>query len=181
MSILRNLLGLSGTSDAGSDDHSGDTETVRRIVDELEALDSATARYLAAFAYILGRVAHADLDISADETRKMEEIVHGLGHLPEEQAILVVQIAKSQNRLFGGTENFLVTREFKEIASDEQRDELLDCLFAVSAADESISVAEEEEVRRIATELGFEHHDYIAARKKYSGYRDVIKGLNRSE
>ncbi len=150
---------------------------MRRIVGELEALDPDTARYLAAFAYVLSRVANADLDISAEETRKMERIVHDLGHLPEEQAILVVEIAKSQNRLFGGTENYLVTREFKEIATPEQREELLDCLFAVSTADGSISIAEEEMIRRIASELGFGHKEYVEARRRYSEYRDVLKGL----
>jgi uncharacterized tellurite resistance protein B-like protein len=91
--------------------------------------------------------------------------------------VLVVQIAKSQNRLFGGTENFLVTREFKQIASPGQRQELLDCVFAVSAADDTVSVAEEEEIRRIATELGFDHKEYVAARSRYSQYRAVMKGL----
>ncbi len=176
MSLLKSLFGRTESSSEASTD-TGDTETVRRIVGELEALDAETARFLAAFAYILGRVAHADLDVSAEETTKMEEIVHGFGHLPEGQAVLVVQIAKSQNRLFGGTENFLVTREFKEIATAEQRRELLDCLFAVSAADDSISIREEEEIRRIATELGFDHKAYVTARARYSEYRDVMKGL----
>lgn len=176
MSILKNLFGLTGPT-TKAEPSEGDTETVRRIVGELEALDRDTARYLAAFAYILSRVANADLDISRDETRRMEQIVHDLGHLPEEQAVLVVEIAKSQNRLFGGTENYLVTREFKHLATPEQRQELLDCLFAVSAADESISIAEEEEIRRIASELGFAHKEYIEARQRYSEYRDVLKGL----
>lgn len=176
MSILKNLFGLTDAT-SSPESHSGDTETVRRIVGELEALDAETARYLAAFAYILGRVAHADLDISAEETAKMEQIVHGLGHLPEGQAILVVQIAKSQNRLFGGTENYLVTREFKEIASREQCEELLDCLFAVSAADDSISVVEEEAVRGIASELGFTQKDYVEVRSRYSEHREVLKNL----
>ena len=179
MSLLKNLFGLTSSTvqpDADGAD-AGDTETVRRIVGELEALDTETARYLAAFAYILSRVAHADLHISPEETVKMEEIVHDLGHLPSGQAILVVQIAKSQNKLFGGTENYLVTREFKEIATREQCEELIDCLFAVSAADDSISVAEEEEIRRIASELGFSNREYVQARSRYSDYRDVIKGL----
>ena len=37
--------------------------------------------------------------------------------------------------LFGGTQNYLVTREFKEISTAQHRVELLDCQFAVSAAD----------------------------------------------
>ena len=107
----------------------------------------------------------------------MEEIVHGLGHLPEEQSVLVVQIAKSQNRLFGGTENFLVTREFLEISTPEQRQELLDCLFAVSAADASISGSEESQIRQIASELGFSHRDFVQARSAYAEHREVLKPL----
>lgn len=167
-------LGLGGQPET---DSTGDTETVRKIVSELEAMDAERARYVAAFAYILGRVAHADLHFSADETRKMEEIVLRLGHLPAEQAILVVQIAKSQNRLFGGTENFLVTREFAEVSTAEQRQELLDCLFEVSAADASISGAEEAEIRQVASELGFSHREFVAARSVYSQHREVLKPL----
>ena len=98
-----------------------------------------------------------------------------VGHLPAAQAILVVQIAKSQHRLFGGTENFLVTREFREIASDAQREELLDCLFAVSAADDAISGDEEAQIWQIASELGFAHADYIKARLAYSDKRTVFR------
>lgn len=155
----------------------GSTETVRKIVSELESMDEGMARYVAAFAYILGRVAHADLHISEQETRKMEEIVHRLGHLPEDQSVLVVQIAKSQNRLFGGTENYLVTREFMEISTSEQRRELLDCLFAVSASDESISGVEEAQIRQIASELGFSHREFVQARSVYSQHREVLKPL----
>ena len=152
---------------------------MRRIVGQLEALDREKARYVAAFAYILGRVAHADQHISEAETQEMEAIVRRLGHLPDEQAILVVQIAKSQNRLFGHTENFLVTREFVEISDAQQRGELLDCLFAVSAADDSISGLEEAQIRQISSELGFSHNDYVAARSGYSDKREVMKEFRR--
>jgi len=82
---------------------SGDTDTVRRIVAELDQLDPSRARYLAAFAYVLSRVAGADLEISEVETARMVELLIRLGHLSEPQALLVVEIAKNQNRLFGGT------------------------------------------------------------------------------
>ncbi len=159
----------------------GDTATVRRIVAELEAMSPDEARYVAAFAYVLGRVAHADHHISVDETRVMERAVARFGELGEDEAILVVQIAKSQNELFGGTENFLVTREFASIASREQKEHLLDCLFAVSAADDTISAAEEAQVRQIASELGFTHREYVGVRARYSDKRAVMQALERSE
>ncbi len=177
MSLLDKLLGRNGAPVAAPG--SGDTETVRRIVGQLEALEPERARFVAAFAYILGRVAHADRHISEEETRTMEQIVLRLGHLPEDQAVLAVQIAKSQNRLFGGTENFLVTREFKELANVGQRRELLDCLFAVSAADDSISTVEENQIRQIASELGFTHGEYIDARSKYSDQREVMRAFRK--
>jgi uncharacterized tellurite resistance protein B-like protein len=154
----------------------GDTDTVRRIVGELDKLEPDRARYLAAFAYVLSRVAAADLDISEVETARMIELVQRLGHLPEAQAVVVVEIARSQNRLFGGTENFLVTREFRTIATDAQRAELLECLFAVAAADDAISADEEAQIWQIASELGFEHADYLRVRLTYSDQRTVLRG-----
>lgn len=171
MSILDWLLRDRSTESS----EQGDTETVRRIVGELDKLDPQRARYLATFAYVLSRVAGADLHISDEETTTMVDLVQRTGQLPEAQAIVVVEIAKSQNRLFGGTENFLVTREFREIASDEQRQQLLECLFAVSAADEAITNEEEAQIRQIASELGIAQPEYLAMRLRYSNQRTVLR------
>jgi uncharacterized tellurite resistance protein B-like protein len=99
------------------------------------------------------------------------------GGLPEELAVLVLQIAKSQNALFGGTENFLVTREFNRIATHDQKLALLECLFAVSAADESVSTAEDNEIVRICTELQLPREELVAARGRYREFLAVLKGL----
>ncbi len=152
-----------------------ETETVRKIVDALDQMEPAQARYIAAFAYLLSRVAHADLDISPEETQEMERIVMERGGLPREQAILVVQMAKTQSRLFGGTENFLVTREFNKIATREQKLGLLHCLYAVSAADKSISSVEDHEIRKISRELLLSHQDFISVRLAYRDHLAVLK------
>lgn len=178
MSILK-LLGLK--RDQPDVVQAGETETVRRVVRELDAMDPEGARYIAAFAYILSRVANADLEISEVETREMEQIVQRFGNMPEEQAVLVVQIAKSQSRLLGSTEDYLVTREFKEISTPQQRRELLDCLFAVSAADDSISSVEEAQIRQISSELGFTHKEFVTARAAYSDKREVLRPLRERD
>ena len=148
---------------------------IREISDSLDELEPSEAKYIASFAYVLGRVAHADLDISDEEVREMERIVQGLGHLSEEQAVLVVQIAQTQNKIFGGTENFVVTREFRNIATREQKAALLDCLFAVSSSDASISSVEDNEIRRVSREIGLDHRDFIAARSTYKEHLEVLK------
>lgn len=152
-----------------------ETETVRKIVQQLDKLEPERARYIAAFAYILSRVARADMNISDVETREMERQVVCLSGLPPEQAILVVQIAKTQATLFGGTENYLVTHEFHEIATRERKLALLNCLFAVAAADQVISSVEEREIRLINDELQLTHDDFIGARLQYRKYLGVLK------
>jgi uncharacterized tellurite resistance protein B-like protein len=152
-----------------------ETDTIRKIVHELDHMEPERARYVAAFAYILSRVARADLNISDVETREMERQVIALSGLPEQQAILVVQIAKTQATLFGGTENFLVTEEFSKMATPEQKLALLRCLFAVAAADQVISSVEDREIRLISDELQLRHDDFIAVRLEFSKYLAVLK------
>jgi uncharacterized tellurite resistance protein B-like protein len=173
MSIWK-FLGLPDRPDEGGD-RAGGVGGLREIVDRLEHLEPEHARHIATFAFILGRVAHADLDISREETLAMERAVQQLGGLAEEEAILVVQMAKAQHRLFGATDNFSITRSFTLSTAREQRLALLECLFAVSAADEHISGVEENEIRRIGQELDLTHDDYIEARIKYREYVAVLK------
>jgi uncharacterized tellurite resistance protein B-like protein len=165
------LLGFGGSEKrAAASGSSAETETVRKIAAELDRLPPEKARYVAAFAYILSRVARADLQVSDEETREMERIVQEKGGLPEEQAVMVVQMAKTQNVLFGGSENFLVTREFEKISTREQKIALLHCLYAVSAADRSISSAEDTTIRTIANELRLDHSDFVAVKSAYVDY-----------
>jgi uncharacterized tellurite resistance protein B-like protein len=175
MSLLR-FLGLERAP--GGNESGVEAASVRRIVEALDRMESGAARYVARFAYVLGRVARADLAVTADETQAMERLVMERGHLTEAQAVIVVQVAKSQNVLFGETDGYLVTREFASSATREQKVALLDCCFAVAAADDEISASEEAELRLITNELGLEHADFIAAR---SAHRDAVPLLKRGE
>jgi uncharacterized tellurite resistance protein B-like protein len=172
MSLLR-FLGL----ERAGREPSGETETVRRIAARLESLPPERARHLAAFAYVLARVAQADLAIDASESAEMERLVTGLGGLGPAEAALAVEIAKSQARLLGGTENYVVTREFRRIASAEERARLLECVYAVAAADGTISAVESAECAGIAEELGFTREEALAVRSRF---RDKLSELRRA-
>ncbi len=173
-SFFNRIFGLEETA---TPDPGSDTETVRRIVQEIDRLEPAEGRYIAAFAFVLSRVANADLEISEEEIRRMEEVVRDVGGLDEAQAVLVVQIAKSQQLLLGGTENYLVTREFNKISSYEQKEQLLHCLFEVSAADDEISMVEENEVRKIAEEMQFDHRQFSEIRSQYNEKRSLLRSF----
>ena len=174
MTLLQNLFGVAPGRAYGSD-----AQTVRRIGKALERLPPERARYLACFAFVLSRVANADLDISAVETKEMERLLRERGELPDAEAALVVEIAKNQNRLFGGTENFVVTRELAKSLDADGRDAMLRCLFEVAAADQVISVEEDAELRKISAELGYSHKEFVAIRAEYGDRRAVMKGLKK--
>jgi uncharacterized tellurite resistance protein B-like protein len=166
-------------SPARPDLAAAETATVRRIVARLEALPPAEARYLAAFAYVMSRAAHADLEISEVETAAMERYVVELGGLDEAQAVVVVEMAKLQALLHGATEDFLVTREFGRIATEEQKLALLRCCFAVGAADESISAEEASVVNEIARELDLSRDQLNAVRAEFVERLSAIQALRR--
>jgi uncharacterized tellurite resistance protein B-like protein len=149
---------------------------LRETLAALDHLEPERARYLAAFAYLLGRVAHADQQVSPEETAAMEALVQEHGQLSPAQAVVVVQLAKSSNLLFGGTANYLVAREFSQLATYDQKLALMECLFALSAADETISTREEGEIHRIANELRIDHPDLITLRLAHQRH---LPGMSR--
>ena len=150
---------------------------VRDIARYLSDLDSDQARWISAFAMVLARAARADLDISPEELHAMQKIVHEVGGLPEEQASMVAEMAAHRNELLGVTEDYLATREFKKVAVEGDAKRLLHCLFAVTAADDSISLVEEEEVRQVANELGIDHSEFTSIRAAFREKRAVLKGI----
>jgi uncharacterized tellurite resistance protein B-like protein len=154
---------------------SGDTESVRRIAALLQGLSSERARFLGAFAYLMARVAHADFHISDEELAHMREILELRGELPPDQAEAVVELARSQTVHEGSTEDFLVTREFRRIATRDEMLHLLDCLFAVAAAHHAITVVEDNAIRQIASELLLEHREFIEVRSRYREHLDVFR------
>lgn len=156
-----------------------ETATVRRIVARLEAMPPEEARYLARFAYVMSRAAHADLDISDSETRAMERFVVQLGAIDESQAVLVVEMAKLQARHHGATEDFLVTREFARDASLEQKLALLRCCFAVGAADETITAEESGVVNQIANELDLDREALNRVRAEFHENLSAIQAMRR--
>lgn len=106
----------------------------------------------------------------------MERLVEEHGGLSREQAMIVVQLAKTSNLLFGGTANFLVAKEFSTLATYEQKLALMRCLFRLAGTDERISTTEEGEIHRIANELRIEPADLVSLRVEY---RRHLPGIAR--
>ena len=177
MSIWR-FLGLEPPA-AAQPASAGETETVRKITRALDRLEPERARYIAAFAYILTRAAAADMDISHAESRAIEQLVAEHGGLPESQGVLVAQIARNQSLLYSGTEDYLVTRQFRELASEEDRLALLRCCYIVGAADDTITALESDTLQEIAKELDIDRAAVIQIRNEFAPKLAAIQAMLR--
>jgi len=161
----------------GADD--SDTDTVRRIVRELEALPRDRARFLAAFAYVLTRAAASDLDIADVEMAAIERLIGEYGALPPAQAVLVAEMARTQSLLHGGTEDYLVTRQFKELSTQDERVALLRCCYLVGAADDTITSVESDLLQQIARELDIDRDAINKIRAEFAPKLAAIKAMLR--
>lgn len=176
MSLLKRFFGL----DVGEGADNAASPALNRITASLEGMPKERARFIAAFAYVLARVAHADLRIEDSEVNAMTRATTTLGNLSEDEAKLAVEIAVTHAREEGGTSNYLITREFRELSSKEQRFALVECLYAVSAADGTISTVESGEVSKIAEELGLSRNETNSLKSGWKDHLAEFQGLKKS-
>lgn len=157
-----------------------ETATARQIVARLDAMPPDEARYLACFAYVMSRAAHADLKISDEETAIMNRFAVEYGGLDEAQAVLVIGMTKIQATIEGATEDYVVTREFRKISSPEQRLQLLRCCFAIGATDGTINAEEAAVVNEIARELDVERADLNRVRDEFHEQLSSVQALRKA-
>jgi uncharacterized tellurite resistance protein B-like protein len=154
-----------------------ETATVRRIVAQLEALPPDRARLLAGAAYVVSRAANADMSITDDEVALMERTLVERTGVSEAEAVIVVEISRQQARLFGSTEDYLVTREFKRVSTPEQRLGVLRACFQVAAADDEISSPESSVLNEIGAELDIDPADFDAVRAEHREQLSVVRAI----
>ena len=186
MSLFRRVLSLDqpASQDLPVDPHAplpelskeslpGETQSVHMIAAALSALPPARARYVAAFAYLLGRAANANLEVTEVEREEMRTIGTEAG-LDADTAKLVVDMSATLSGDFGATEDFLVAREFKAISTMEERLRLIRACFLVMAADDVIDASEAHLVNRVAEELDVERADLNRIRDEF---HDKLSGV----
>ena len=159
----------------GAEPREARPDALDRAAAVLDNVPPERARYVAAFAYLLARVAGVDSHVSAEELALMQRLVQREAELNDEETAAVVDLALGDALRYAGTHNLDVTREFMALSTAAQRLGLLRCLFAVSAADDSVATSEDNEIRRISRELRIEHADYIRARAEVREHLAVLR------
>lgn len=174
MSLFR-FLGLGPATSAAD----REPESLHELATRLESLAPEDARFVAAFAYLLARVAAADLETGGTERTTIARRLETAAGLEPERAQLLAEAAIAAAGTHGASDDHLVARAFREMASPEERVLLVRCLYAVAAADESITTLEDNEIFEIATEIGLGRTDVVALRAEWREHLAVLKALPR--
>jgi uncharacterized tellurite resistance protein B-like protein len=161
-------------------DAQAEAEVIRRISAQLDAMPEDRARYLAGFAYILSRAALADMSVSESETAEMERTVVEVGAIPEAEAVLVVEMAKTQSRLYGATEDYIITRDWSSRATTEQKLDLLRACYVVAETG-LISAEENATLQQIANEFGLDSDEVKSVRAEFYERLSVVQALRAQQ
>ena len=170
MSFLVRFLGRSDNREFAEEPRS-----MQPLLAALSELDADQARYLAAFAYVLSRVAAADRIIDPTEVREMRSALMEEGALPPSQAELVVQLATTEAHQQGASQDYVVTRRLVELTPRAERSRILKCAIRVAAADQVIDGHEEHELRGIARQLGFSDKQFLQTLNEYRDFRSILR------
>ena len=174
MSLLK-FLGI-GRTVAGRD---AEPESLRAMTERLDAMAEEEARLAAAYAYLLARVAGADLRTDAAERTSIVERLTDFAGLASERAELLADLAIAANEEHGASDDHLVARAFRDMTEPPERIRLLRCLYAVAAADETITTDEDNEIFEIATAIGIGRNDVVAVRSAWKAHLGSMKALPR--
>jgi uncharacterized tellurite resistance protein B-like protein len=172
LSLLR-FLGIGGKSDA----REGEPDSLAEITAQLDALPAEEARFVAAFSYLLARIAGADLRADDSERDAMARRLETFAEIDVERAALLATTAIQTAATHRAVDDHLVARAFREMSEKPERIRLLRCLYAVAAADENISGAEDNEIFEIANAIGVRRLDVIALRSEFKEQLGSMKAL----
>lgn len=149
------------------------------IKDHLARLPEPRAELVAAFAGLLVRVAHADGDVSDAERRVLHDLVAAHAGLTPEESAAVAEIVVHQTTVLAGIDYAALTRTFNEMGNAADKEHLIDCLYAIATADDTVSVIEDDEIRQVSRAVLLTHAQLIAVRTRYREKLEVIRGLRQ--
>jgi tellurite resistance protein len=177
---MRSLSHLFGPPDAPRQAPAGspaEVEMVRGIIARLDMLPPDRARFVACAAYVVARAASADDRVGQRESAYMEQVLVTQTGLDAAEAALVIETAKLQALTTGGTDDYLVTREFRDVSTMDQRLDILRACFGVAAIDGTIDAAESFTIDEIALELDLEPAALAKLRGEFADRFSAVQSL----
>ena len=148
-----------------------------RLHAQLARLGGERLEFLAGLAGQLARVANAEGGISPAEATAMTEQLAAQGRLAATDAAVVVDVLRHEFEVLRSAEPHLLNRAINAHAGPEEKQVVIDCLYAVAAADHLVSDVEEQEIRRVAEALLVPHSALMAIRARYKDRLEALRPL----
>lgn len=172
LSLLR-FLGIGGHSQGRVSEPASLTE----IGAQLDALPAEEARFVAAFTYLLARIAAADMSTDDLERNSIAEHIESFAGIDRNRAELLADTAIQAAETHQASDDHLVARAFRDMTKQPERIRLLRCLYAVAAADRNISTTEDNEIFEVAMAIGVRRIDVVNLRLEFKTYLGTLKKL----
>lgn len=172
MSLLRFL----GIGDAAKG-RGNEPESLIEIGARLDALPPEEARFVAAFTYLLARIAGADLRTDDVEREAIARHLEDFAEVDHDRAQLLADTAIYAAATHDATDDHLVARAFREMTEMPERIRLLRCLYVVAAADDTITGIEDNEIFEVAETIGVRRTDVIRVRMEFKEHLGSRRAL----
>jgi len=145
------------------------------LAGHLDRFPPERLEYLAGFAGQLTRVAWADEEVSEVERERIQGILAESSNLEASEADVVIDLLRGQLENLRGTEDYQLNRAVNAHADLEERENLIDCLFAVAAADGTVSNVEDQEIRKIGHALEIPNERLMDIRGRYRAQLEILR------
>ncbi len=161
-------------------DGRSDDQELGRLFSGIDELlhDSADdeIKYVTGFAGLLGKVAYADMEISDDELTRMGAVLATTLSLRESQVKAIVDMLQKHSVQLFSIEDYRYVRMINQACDKAQKIELIEAMFAVASADESVSSEEDSAIYVVSKGVGLSHKEFVTVRARFKEYLEVLKG-----
>jgi uncharacterized tellurite resistance protein B-like protein len=143
----------------------------------LAGATDSEVKWVTAYAGLLGKVAYADMDVSQEEIKRIGKVLTHVLHLSSVDAERILEIMQQHHAELYSIEDYIYVRLINEACGKDEKLALVEAMFTVAAADESVSGAEDAVIRVVSNGLQLSHKDFVQVRARFSAHLDVLKGL----
>jgi uncharacterized tellurite resistance protein B-like protein len=150
-------------------------ELFQKTRDLVPDRDEDEVKLIAGLAGLLGAVADADSDVTAAEQERIRSVLAERLGLDDLVCTAILGLIRDHRVQLFSLEGHIYARLINDVASRDQKLELLRLLFDLAAVDLSINAEEDHEIWLLADALKLSQRDLVDVRREFSRYRDVLK------
>jgi uncharacterized tellurite resistance protein B-like protein len=145
------------------------------VARELPDADAETVTVVTSMVGLLGAVAYADRDYSAEEEARVRQELGRVQGMSAAGIDAICKVLREHIVEISTVQIPRFARALVELADHELRREVLSALLDLAAADSSVSVVETNLLRQITKSLGLSQQDYVELQAHHRQHLESLK------